>query len=82
MTSLRLSLSMTSPNVPVCLSLCRFGPPLILRVWRDLNHSQFQSVVLKALMKYLREGVRLVDVSVGGRREGGGGEGGGECVEV
>ena len=59
----------------MCLSVClciRFGPPLILRVWRDLNHSQFQSVVLKALMKYLREGVRLVDVSVGG--------GEGECV--
>ena len=50
-------------NVSVCLCI-RFGPPLILRVWRDLNHSQFQSVVLKALMKYLREGVRLVDVSV------------------
>ena len=62
----------------VCLRI-RFGPPLILRVWRDLNHSQFQSVVLKALMKYLREGVRLVDVSVGGGEgregEGRGGEG-------
>ena len=61
----------------MCLSVClciRFGPPLILRVWRDLNHSQFQSVVLKALMKYLREGVRLVDVSVGGG-EGRKGEG-------
>ena len=58
-------------------------------MWRDLNHSQFQSVVLKALMKYLREGVRLVDVSVvGGEREGGregvcGGVGGrcGKCVD-
>ena len=40
----------------------RFGPPLILRVWRDLTHSQFQSVVLKALVGYLREGIRLADV--------------------
>lgn len=40
----------------------RFGPPLILRVWRDLTHSQFQSVVLKAMVGYLREGISLADV--------------------
>lgn len=44
--------------------MVRFGPPLILRVWRDLTHSQFQSVVLKAMAKHLREGVKLADVSV------------------
>ena len=45
-------------------SVCnhRFGQPLILRVWRDLTHSQFQSVVLKAMVGYLREGIRLADV--------------------
>jgi len=42
--------------------ICRFGVPLILRVWRDLTHSQFQSVVLKAMVRYLREGIRLPDV--------------------
>lgn len=42
--------------------LYRFGPPLILRVWRDLTHSQFQSVVLKGMVGYLREGIRLADV--------------------
>ena len=40
----------------------RFGPPLILRVWRDLTHSQFQSVVLKAMSAHLREGVKLAEV--------------------
>ena len=52
--SLSLFLSLPSP--------LRFGPPLILRVWRDLTHSQFQSVVLKAMSSHLREGVRLADV--------------------
>lgn len=58
-------------DFPVCqdsLTKCarvaflRFGRPLILRVWRDLTHSQFQSVVLKAMVGYLREGIRLADV--------------------
>ncbi len=40
----------------------RFGPPLILRVWRDLTHQQFQSVVLKAMTTHLRDGVRLPEV--------------------
>ena len=40
----------------------RFGPPLILRIWRDLTHSQFQSVVLKSMMSHLREGVKLADI--------------------
>ncbi len=40
----------------------RFGSPLILRVWRDLTHQQFQSVVLKAMSTNLREGVRLPEV--------------------
>ncbi len=47
--------------------MCRFGSPLILRVWRDLTHMQFQSVVVKAMAKYLQEGVRLTDVCRSGR---------------
>ena len=42
----------------------RFGQPLILRIWRDLTHSQFQSVVLKNMAHYLRDGVHLADVSL------------------
>jgi ubiquitin C-terminal hydrolase len=40
----------------------RFGHPLILRVWRDLTHQQFQSVVLKNMAQFLREGIRLPEV--------------------
>ena len=56
-----LSLSLSLPPLPTH-TYCRFGPPLILRIWRDLTHSQFQSVVLKSMACYLREGVRLADV--------------------
>lgn len=41
-----------------------FGRPLILRVWRDLTHQQFQSVVLKNMARYLREGIRLPEVCI------------------
>jgi hypothetical protein len=40
----------------------RFGRPLILRVWRDLTHQLFQSVVLKNMAEFLRDGVRLPEV--------------------
>ena len=67
--TLSLSLSL-SPSLSLSLSplsltytyTYRFGPPLILRIWRDLTHSQFQSVVLKSMACYLRQGVRLADV--------------------
>lgn len=40
----------------------RFGPPLVLRIWRDLTYAQFQSVVLKVLSKYLRESIDMAKV--------------------
>ena len=41
--------------------------PLILRIWRDLTHMQFQSVVLKAMAKSLREGSQLTEVCRSGK---------------
>ena len=48
----------------VCVCVCRFGQPLILRIWRDLTHHQFQSVVLKNMTQFLRDGLRLPEVRV------------------